>query len=136
MKNLLMIFVSLSLLTLAIAACTSGSGTGSSATNAGTENGNYTVHLSEQNFVQSAITISKGSSITLVDDAATPHIIANGSWTNGSPQPMQESGMPAVSNLQISGSGSSQTIGPFNTPGTYHLYCTVHPGMDLTVTVQ
>ncbi len=48
---------------------------------------------------------SKGSSITLVDDSAAPHIIANGSWMNGSPQPMQESGMPAVNNLQVTNNG-------------------------------
>ncbi len=86
--------------------------------------------------MQSSITISKGSSITLVEDSAALHIIANGSWMNGNPQPMQESGVPVMNNVQISGSGSSQVIGPFNTPGTYHLYCTVHPGMNLTVIVQ
>ena len=49
---------------------------------------------------------------------------------------MQESGAPGMNNVQISGNGSSQVIGPFNTPGTYHFYCTVHPGMNLTVIVQ
>ena len=49
---------------------------------------------------------------------------------------MQESGAPVMNNVQISGNGSSQVIGPFNTPGTYHFYCTVHPGMNLTVIVQ
>ncbi len=127
MKKLLAIFVFLSLVTILIVAC-GGSSTGGSQT--------YTVHLSDQSFVQSSITISKGSSIMLVDDAAAPHIIANGSWMNGNPQPMQESGMPTVNNLQVTNSGGNQTIGLFNTPGTYHLYCTVHPGMNLTVIVQ
>ena len=31
---------------------------------------------------------------------------------------------------------SIKTIGPFNTAGTFHLYCTVHQGMNLTVIVQ
>ncbi len=49
---------------------------------------------------------------------------------------MQENGAPVVNNMQFSGSDGSQTIGPFNTIGTFHLYCSVHPGMNLTVIVQ
>jgi plastocyanin len=30
----------------------------------------------------------------------------------------------------------SVTVGPFTTPGTYHLYCTIHPGITLTIIVQ
>lgn len=30
----------------------------------------------------------------------------------------------------------SAAIGPFNTAGTYHLYCTIHQNMNLTVIVQ
>ena len=94
-----------------------------------------TVHMNGNNFAQSSITISKGQSLMLVDDASVVHIIANGSWSNGSAQPKQESGAPVVNNLQFNGN-DSHTIGPFNTAGTYHLYCSVHPGMNLTVIVQ
>lgn len=92
--------------------------------------------MGDTTFLQSSITISKGSSLTLIDDSAATHIIANGSWVNGNAQPMQESGAPIVNNISISGQGSSQAIGPFNSTGTFHLYCTVHPGMNLTVVVQ
>jgi hypothetical protein len=44
---------------------------------------------------------------------------------------MQEYGVPVVNNMQFSGSDGSQTIGPFNTIGTFHLYCSVHPGQRL-----
>ncbi len=124
MKKLFVALVFLGLLSILVAACGGGS-----------SGGGYTVHLTDVNFAQSSITIPKGSAITLVNDSAAPHIIANGSWVNGSPQPMQESGAPAVNNVQVAGNGS-QAIGPFTTPGTYHLYCTVHPGMSLTVIVQ
>jgi plastocyanin len=30
----------------------------------------------------------------------------------------------------------SHVIGPWNTPGTYHLYCTIHQNMQLTVRVK
>lgn len=128
MKRILAAFVLLGLITILVAACGSGGVGGGSS--------NSTVHLSDTTFAQSSITINKGSSLTLVDDSSAPHIIANGSWMNGDPQPMQESGLPAVNNLQISGNGGSQTMGPFNAPGTFHLYCTIHPGMNLTVIVQ
>ena len=136
MKKLLVAFIVFSFITLGIVACSNGSSTASTGENAGGGSGSYTVHMNAMNFVQSSITVSKGSSIVLADNTATPHIIANGSWMDGNPQAMKEMGMPGVNNVQISGSSSSQTIGPFTTPGTYHLHCTVHPGMNLTVIVQ
>lgn len=109
----------------------SSSGTPASGSGSG---GNTTVHMSDTNFVQSTVTISKGSSLTLVDDAAVIHIIQNGSWVNGAAQPANEQGAPTVQ-VQFQGN-DSHDVGPFNTAGTFHLYCTVHPGMNLTVTVQ
>ncbi len=32
--------------------------------------------------------------------------------------------------------GDALAFGPFNVVGTFHIYCTVHPGMNLTVIVQ
>jgi plastocyanin len=94
------------------------------------------VHMNSTSFVQAALTIQKGQSVTLVnDDAFTPHIIANGAWENGTPKPAKEVGAPSVNNVQINGD-SSQTIGPFTTAGTFHFYCTIHPGMELAVIVQ
>jgi plastocyanin len=93
--------------------------------------------MSDTNFVQSSITIKKGGSVTLVDDVATTHIIENGMWDpqTGTERPKIEPNAPKV-DVQIAGSGNQHTIGPFNTAGTFHLYCTVHPGMNLTVIVQ
>jgi plastocyanin len=93
------------------------------------------VHMNATNFVQSSITINKGESITLINDAQDSHIIGNGTWENGTAKPQNEPEAPQVENLQISGSGQG-AIGPFTTAGTFHFYCTVHPGMSLTVVVQ
>jgi plastocyanin len=93
------------------------------------------VHMNAMNFAQSSITINKGESITLINDAQDSHIIANGTWDNGAAKQQDEPGAPQVKDLQISGSGQG-TIGPFTTAGTFHFYCTVHPGMSLTVVVQ
>lgn len=97
-------------------------------------NGVPTVHVGASNFDQSSITIQKGSKLVVVDDGSYVHILANGRWVNGQPQKAQEPGAPAVNNMQLS--GSSVEIGPFNMAGTFHIYCEVHPGMNLTVIVQ
>lgn len=99
-----------------------------------TTNGVPTVHLGPGSFSQTSITLQKGSKLLLVDDGSFTHIIANGTWSNGQPQPSQEPGAPIVNNVQLN--GNSSTIGPFTTAGTYHLYCSVHQGMMLTIVVQ
>jgi plastocyanin len=114
-------------MTLILVACSSNIAATSSAPNQ--------VHMNAMNFVQSSIPIKKGESITLIDDAQDSHIIANGTWENGTAKPQNEPGAPQVEDLQISGSGQG-TIGHFTTAGTFHFYCTVHSGMNLTVVVQ
>ena len=127
MKKLTAVFVFFSLMTVLIAACSGSSGDGSVSGPA--------VHMNDTNFVQSSITIKKGDKLTLIDDVAVTHVIENGMWnSNGIAIPKLESGAPTV-NATFNGN-DSQTIGPFNTAGTYHLYCTIHSGMNLTVKVQ
>ena len=92
------------------------------------------VHMGSANFLQSSITISKGESIMLIDDVSVEHIITNGTWQNGVAHAATESGAPTY-NKTFSGS-DSDTLGPFNTSGTFEFYCTIHPGMNLTVKVQ
>ncbi|HEX7737965.1 MAG TPA: hypothetical protein VF458_24175 [Ktedonobacteraceae bacterium] len=106
------------------------------AVSAGTQytNGVPTVHMSAGGFVQTSVTISKGSKLLLVDDVAAVHILANGTWQNSRPVQTSEPGAPNINNIQIS-SGSIE-VGPFTTAGTYHIYCKVHVGMNLTVIVQ
>jgi len=132
MKKLIVLCVVTGLLAMLLAACGGSSSVNSSSSG---NSSSPIVHLGASNFDQSSITIQKGQSLTLTDDTAAVHILANGSWVNGAPQPKQEPGAPTVNNVQFNGN-DSHTVGPFNTPGTYHLYCTVHPGMNLTVIVE
>lgn len=92
------------------------------------------VHMGGANFTQSSVTIKKGDSLTLVDDVAVQHIIKNGRWNGGAPAPATESGAPTVS-LTLNGNDSA-SVGPFTTSGTFHIFCTIHPGMNLDVIVQ
>lgn len=126
MKKLLIALLALGLLSVLLVACGRG---GSSSSQ------NYSVHMNATDFTQPSITIPKGSSITLINDSSALHIFANGSWINGRAQEMQEPGLPALAHPQLMGY-ASQTVGPFTQAGTYHFYCTVHSGMNLTVIVQ
>lgn len=96
--------------------------------------GTTTVHLGVNTFNPATVTIAKGTKLVLVDDGQFAHVIGNGTWVNGVARPSGEAGAPTVNNLQIN--GNSATIGPFNTAGTYHIYCLIHPDMNLTVIVQ
>lgn len=141
MKRLFVLSIALGFMLVFVVACgsstsASGSGGNTPANTPGSGNSNITtVHMGMQSFLQSSVTIKKGDSLKLVNDASDTHIISSGQWVNGSPKPETESGAPQVSNLQFSGQ-ISHTIGPWNTAGTYHLYCTVHQNMQLTVIVQ
>jgi len=97
-------------------------------------NGEPAVHMGVSNFAQSSVTVPKGSKLMLIDDGSFPHILRNGIWKNNTPYPATETGAPSIHDVQVN--GNSIEIGPFNTAGTFHIYCTIHPGMNLTVIVQ
>lgn len=139
MKKLYGMCALCALLTLFIAACANGGSTGATGgtgatSTAGTSSN--TVGLTSTNFAQSSITIKKGDSITLANQANVVHIISNGTWKDNTPDPKTETGAPVVSSKTISSANQTLEIGPFNTAGTFHYYCSVHPGMNLAVTVQ
>lgn len=101
---------------------------------AATDSGVPTVHLKLSQFSPTSISIPVGSQLRFIDDGAVPHILDYGMW-NGQragnvPSP---AGVPPLNDRQIT--GGSFTIGPFTAPGTYHILCIVHPGMEVTVTV-
>ena len=132
MKKLIAIFVALSLFTILTAASCGGSGGGGGTGGSAVPS----VHMGTVNFVQPSVTISKGSSLNLIDDVAVLHIIGNGSWVNNVIKAAREPNAPIVNNVSISSAGQSITVGPFTSAGTYHLYCSVHLNMNLTVIVQ
>ena len=126
MKKIWIIVIACSLFTVLFAGC--------AIVDTSTMPTGPTVHMSGADFVQHSITIKKGQSLTLIDDASSEHIITNGTWDNGVAKPMNEPGAPKV--YQTFNGNDSATIGPWNTPGTYHLYCTIHQNMNLTVIVK
>lgn len=112
-----------------LAACNSTSVT----TNTGTNPNTVTMNATQ--FTVAAISIKKGATITFVNEASSGalHILVVGqNGENGS-----EPGAPDFGGFagHRSYSGDSWTTAPWNTAGTYHVTCTVHPMMNITVTV-
>jgi plastocyanin len=92
-----------------------------------------TVHLAASSFAPDSVIVPQGAKLRIVADTSILHILSNGIWKNNTPQAGQEPGAPKVDNVQIS--GGSLEIGPFTTSGTYHIFCTVHLNMVLTIFV-
>jgi len=61
-------------------------------------------------------------------------VIANETWEDGAAQSGAESGASPV-NLNIPAQGSA-TTSPFETAGTFKLYCPIQPNMNLMVMVE
>ena len=144
LKILVMFLAILALGSIILAACsrpgtiTTTTGTTPTASSTGGGGGgggcaSGTVHMSSSNFKQPCVNISKGSKVTLVDDVQVLHIITNGQWVNSNPQLSVQPGAPTINNVTIS--GGSAEIGPFNTAGKFNVLCTVHVGMNLVVNV-
>jgi len=137
---LMLLLVILAIGSVLLAAC-ARPGTPSASASKGNNRGGgggggNTVHMGNTNFLVSTVTIAKGSKLTLVDDVAVPHIIKNGTWdASGAQKLVKEPGAPTV-DLTFSTSGESHDIGPFTTAGTFHLLCTIHTNMNLTVIVK
>ncbi|HEV2238491.1 MAG TPA: hypothetical protein VGR57_17670 [Ktedonobacterales bacterium] len=125
------------LIGFAIGALLIGAFAGPSAGGAGSaQAGTETVHLGGASFIPNIVAVHKGDMLALVGDSPAPHIIANGSWNsdNNKTLPGTEPGAPVVNSVTVN--NTTVKTGPWTTPGTYHLYCSVHPGMNLTVIVQ
>ncbi|MHB8597085.1 MAG: cupredoxin domain-containing protein [Ktedonobacteraceae bacterium] len=123
------LFIMLAVILTFVIAC------GGTSSSVGSNNPN-TVRLEGQSFATSSITISKGSTITFLDDPnnGALHILVIGQ--NG--QQVSEQGAPDFGGVagQRVDIGDTWTTPPWNTTGTYHVACTVHPLMNLTVTVK
>jgi len=138
---LMLMLAALAISSILLAACsrsgtpsasTGNTGSTPSGTNSG--GGEPAVHMGPSNFVQPSVDVPKGSKLMLIDDGSYLHILANGSWVNGSPKPGLEPGAPTVNSIQVN-SGTIE-IGPFTTAGTFHIYCSVHLNMNLMIAVK
>ena len=148
-KAVVMMLAVLALGSILLAACvrpgtttTTSSGGGSTATSTPSGGGgggggncaNGTVQTGVSTFMQSCVTVAKGASLKIVPAVTSLHILTNGSWVNSNAQLAKEPGAPSINN--VNESNAPVEIGPFTTAGTFHILCTVHPNMNLTVEVK
>ena len=100
-----------------------------------TTNNPHAVGMLGAGFDKAAITIPKGSTIAFVDNSDTGglHILVIGQ--DG--QPLSEKGAPDFYGAQGKrmNPGDVWTSPPWTNPGVYHVACTIHPEMNLSVTV-
>ncbi len=145
MKKLLFVVVPLALtLTLALGACgkpaaNGGPGAGTGGTTGGGGGGgcvtSQTITLTIDNFANSCYTVSANQPVTFDDPTATGgiHIICTGAQAKCVADPNAPAAL-AAPGFQIQPGDQHQVT--FTTPGTYKIACTVHPAMDMTLTVK
>jgi plastocyanin len=140
MKNRLLLVIALGLALVFVAACGQAASatppSSSSPTPAATTStcASGTVHTLATSFKETCVYVTKGTKLQIIPSVTSFHNLDLGSWKNGNPVPMSEPGAPAIHNIQVTSKPVS--IGPWNTAGTFYIYCTVHPGMNLTVIVR
>ncbi len=123
-RTRLLAAISLVLLLALVAGC--GGSSGSTAANE--------VKMNAAEFEQTTITVKAGTALHLTDEqSGTTHLLCLGKDSQCDPNatgPQKLQGNP----LQVDPGQSVDIV--FDTPGTYNITCTIHPGMELTVTVQ
>lgn len=142
MKKLALTLAPLALvLSLALAACGHPAADGGPGANNNNGNGGgacvtaQKVDMSQTDFVQHCVNAKVNQPFTFNDPSATGnvHIICTGQ--NGACQANAD----APSELAAPGftiqPGQTKVV-TFTKPGTYHIACTVHPSMNLTLTVS
>jgi plastocyanin len=91
------------------------------------------VGMGHEKFSEKTVTIHRGETLRFVNDSGWLHVIGPGDDGRFG----DEAGAPALGSRGafISESGDSFTSGPWNNPGTYHITCSLHPEMNITVIV-
>ena len=101
------------------------SGAGASPKPAGASAPSGTVLLSGFAFNPTAVTVAAGSEIAFSNKDSVGHVLVDG-----------EDGTPASASAAKSPVGPGQMVNlPFPKAGAFKITCTIHPSMNLTVTV-
>jgi plastocyanin len=93
------------------------------------------VRMNAADFEQSTITVKAGTALHLADEqSGTTHLLCLGKDGQCDPNAQGPQQLSSTNPLEVV-PGQSVDI-TFDTPGTYAITCTIHPGMELTVTVH
>ncbi len=105
---------------MALAACSSP------AASSPAGDADHTVTITSSSFGDD-FTISAGSTVVFVNNAGRNHTVTNGVDGVAAEDPLFD--------IQLADGESSDPI-TFDEPGTYDVTCTIHPSMQLTITVE
>ena len=91
------------------------------------------ITMGHEKFGREQITIYAGQRLTFTDQSHWLHVLIPGKGARFASQ----HGLPKLGsrNAHLIERGDRWTTGAWNTPGTYHLTCQLHPEMTLTVHV-
>lgn len=107
-------------------------GCGGSSTTGGASN---ELDMGPSDFTQSSVTLSAGQPLHMVDsrDSGGTHMLCIGQNGICDANPMGPSELHSPG--MTFNPGTTKDIA-FSTAGTYHITCTIHPNMNVTITVQ
>ena len=118
---------------LALAFMLAGCGKTTAPTSTG---GGNTVTMGATTFTQTSLTVKAGTAVKFDDPAAggAYHILCFGTGQKCVANPDGPAELNTSGGVTFN-AGDSKTY-TFDKPGTYTVTCTVHPNMDVTITVQ
>ena len=93
------------------------------------------IGMTEEGYSVETVTIKVGEPLTFINNSHFLHVLTPGLDAHTENQ----AGMPAMDDAygtHVSETGNVYTTQVWNTPGTYHLTCTLHPEMNIDVVVQ
>jgi plastocyanin len=114
---------------LLTSACSNGGGSAVAPTRAGA-----TVELVLTEFAKTDVTIEAGQALTFVNANPITHVIVPGTFTVGMDGLRTAETVDGAFTLTLSKKGQ-QAEHVFDTAGTFQFFCTIHKGMNGTVTV-
>jgi plastocyanin len=92
------------------------------------------IGMQHEKFDQQTVRIHRGDTLRFVNNSGWLHVIGPGDEGRFA----TEAGTPALGTRGafLSETGNQFVSGPWNTPGTYHITCSLHPEMNITVIVS
>ena len=127
------------LVALFVAGC--GGGSSSSGGGGGSGSSGNTITMTSDNFTQHSITVQSSQPVVFDDPSSTggTHQLCVGTG-NGGTSSCSSASQAANAPSQLVGGGMTFNPGDKTSitfkPGSYHIICTIHPGMFIDVTVQ
>jgi len=112
-----------------------GAGAGAAEKGGGAAPAGAEVHMAFTLFKEKDVAIKAGESLTFVNDNPIEHVIVQGPWEAGSDGLRTSEQDDGTFRLTVKDKGDTASQA-FPTAGTYQFFCTIHKGMNGSVTVS